>query len=65
MTRKVPGAKVRVLATVTSWGAMWEDLSEGLSDHENVQDIVFNNRVRPHIFYIATQGRGFWMRTLH
>ena len=43
----------------------WTDYSEGLRDHEDVEDIVINyDKVSAPTLYIATHGRGFWRRTV-
>jgi hypothetical protein len=43
----------------------WQDYSDGLRYHEQVDDIVinFDNVTKPTL-YIATRGRGFWRRTI-
>jgi photosystem II stability/assembly factor-like uncharacterized protein len=52
---------------VNKHGAVhWTDYSEGLRCHEQVEDIVinFDNVSGNPTLYIATQGRGFWRRTI-
>ncbi len=46
-------------------GAHWNDYSDGLRFHEQVDDIVINfDTVTKPTLYIATRGRGFWRRTI-
>ncbi len=46
-------------------GAHWTDYSRGLRIHEIVEDMVINSdQVDPPTLYVATEGRGFWRRTL-
>jgi len=46
-------------------GGHWTDYSRGLRLHETVEDMVINSdNVDPPTLYAATQGRGFWIRTL-
>lgn len=44
-------------------GRHWEDYSEGLRYHEEVEDIVITSDLA-HLL-IATRGRGFWRRKIH
>jgi hypothetical protein len=46
-------------------GATWKDYSDGLRQHEQVDDIVINfDNVSQPTLYVATRGRGFWWRTI-